>query len=392
MTQRATQSAGLYDLPTTALALAARLGLPVDALCKLDANESSYGPPPAAIAALASLAEDPTTLTGIGRYPDPGSDALRGALEGYTGLPADQIVVGNGLDEVLHLLAEALLSPGDEVVVAEPTFDVYSVLARQAGARVVDVGTNDHFQADPERLAGAIGTATRLVMLCSPNNPTGTALPREALLATLDRADQFATSSGPDPFAHGPLVVMDEAYHEFGGLGGDPAAWTALPYVAEGRQVVVLRTFSKIFGLAGLRVGYAVCPPGVAARLRARKQPYNANIAGQAAARAALGEVPWLAERARRILAERTRVAGELAALDGLRVYPAAANFLLVELVDGPGRRDLIWQALLDRGVLVRRTTGERVQACLRITIGTREQNDRLLDALRDLLSSSSLA
>src|SRR5260221_8605136 len=145
-TTHASVSAGPYSVPPTVQTLAARLGVPVDSLCKLDGNESPYGPPPGAIAALAALAAESGSLVGASRYPNPTSSELREALEGYTGVAADQIVVGNGLDEILSLLAEALLEPGDEAVVAEPTFSVYAVVAGRRGARVVDVGTNARFE------------------------------------------------------------------------------------------------------------------------------------------------------------------------------------------------------------------------------------------------------
>lgn len=380
-----TESPDPLHLPTTVYTVARRLGVPIESLDKLDANESPYGPPPSAIAAIARLAADPTSLVGAGRYPEPLADALREGLAGYTGVAAEQIVVGNGLDEMLQLVTLAHVAPGDEVVVAEPTFGVYAHLAKRAGAHVVDVGTNDDFTVSVERVCQAMGPRTSLVQLCSPNNPTGTALPREALLAILDRAASLAQSAQ----SRGPLVVVDEAYYEFGALGGDPAAWSAAPLLAHeryGQHVCVLRTFSKIFGLAGLRVGYALCPPELVPALRALKSPYNVNLAGQLAARAALDDLPWLSERAKWILAERTRLAQMLAALPGVRVYPSAANFVFVELLAGPQLRETIWHGLLQRGILVRRPVGERVDSCLRITVGTPEQDDRLLSALHALL------
>jgi histidinol-phosphate aminotransferase len=376
-------STGPYNIPPSAQELAARLGVPLASLCKLDANESPYGPPPSAVAALARLAAAPTAHVGAGRYPDPTSSELRAALAGYTGIAAEQIVVGNGLDEVIALLADAFVKPGDEVVVAEPTFNVYAIVASRRGARVVDVGTNERFEVEPDRLSAAIGPKTRLVLLCAPNNPTGTPLPRETALAALERA---AEVSGAVEEWGGPLVVVDEAYFEFGALGGGQTVQSSAPLLQEGRRVAVLRTFSKLFGLAGLRIGYALCPPDIVPQLSAAKLAYNVNLAGQVAARAALDDLEWLAERARWILAERERVSGELARLPGLRVYPSAANFVLAELEAGAQAREALWAALLDRGILVRRPPGARVGAGLRITIGAPEQNDRLLAALRELL------
>ncbi len=370
------------SVPKTVSSVAERLGVPLASMVKLDANESPYGPSPSAVAALGRLATEATWLAGVGRYPDPFADDLRAALATYTGIPAEQIVVGNGSDELLNLLLAELIAAGDEVVVAEPTFEAYEHDARQVGAHVIDAGTNADFSVSAERIVQAMGPRTRLVALCSPNNPTGTALPREVALAVLDHAAQLTDSDG-----HGPLVVIDEAYYDFGALAGDPNAWSAAQLLATGQRVVVLRTFSKIFGLAGLRVGYALCPPDLTTALRARKQPFNANVVGQQAARAALDDLPWLAERARWIVAERSRLAAELAAIAGLRVYPSMANFLMVELPGDSQHRDAILQALLDRGILIRRPGGERVSRCLRVTAGTREQDDQFLAALREVLA-----
>lgn len=375
----------------TVFAVAAQLGVPVASLDKLDANESPYGPPPSAMAALARLAADPTSLTGIGRYPDPLSSVLREGIEAYTGVPAAQIVVGNGLDEVLTLVTLAHVSAGDEVVIAEPTFGEYAHLAQRAGARVVDAGTNDDFTVSAERVCQAMGPRTSLVQLCSPNNPTGTPLPREVLLAILDRAETLARESKGSN-RRGPLVVVDEAYYDFGALAGDPAVVSAAPLLVEGphrQRLCVLRTFSKIFALAGLRVGYALCPPDIAMALLTLKPPYNVNVVGQHAARAALDDLPWLAERAKWIVEERERMAAALVALPGVRVYPSATNFVLAELLGGEQLREAVWHGLMERGILVRRPTGVRVDNCLRITAGTPEQGDRLLAALRELLPSN---
>lgn len=361
-----------YAGPPTPGALATRLGIPVERIVKLDANESPYGPPPAALAALAEFARSPS---GAGRYPDAAADTLRGALETYTGVAAERIVVGNGSDELIALLAELLLEPGDEVVVSEPTFTVYTLAATRRFARAVDAGRGgEDFTPDPERITAAMNSDTRIVFLCGPNNPTGTSLPRETLLAVLARAEELGRHGD------GPVIVLDEAYYEIGALGGDPAAWSAAPLVSEGRRLVVLRTFSKLFGLAGLRVGYALCPLDLARQLRARKQPYNVNSAGQVAATAALTNMPWLRQRAAALLSERERLLAALAGFPSLRTFPSSANFLLVRASSDDA--EPLWEALSERGVLVRRFSGERMRRYLRITIGTPEQNDCLLAAL----------
>lgn len=369
-----------YSAPPTAEALATRLAMPLSSICKLDSNESPYGAPPAALAALATLGDPAAGPRGAGRYPDPQASALRDALARYAGVPASQIVAGNGSDELIHLLCGLLLAPGDEVVVCEPTFAVYALAARQHGAAVASVTRGRDFALPPEALLDAIGAQTRMVFLCSPNNPTGDLLPRATLDAILARAAQLHAAAGV-----GPVVVLDEAYYEMGALAGDAAMWTAAPLVTAGARLVVLRTFSKLFGLAGLRVGYALCPGDIAAGLRARKQPYNVGVAGQLAACAALEEIAWLRARARLLLDARVALARALAGL-GLRVYPSAANFVLAELATSPTapqQRDTLWQALLDAGIMVRRLTGYGLDATLRISVGTPAENARLIATLR---------
>ncbi|HEX8036614.1 MAG TPA: histidinol-phosphate transaminase, partial [Ktedonobacterales bacterium] len=363
-----------YAMPPSVADIAVKLGVSVAQVCKLDANESPYGPPPGVANALQRLLAQDAAALSPGRYPDASATDLRMALARYTGVRSEQIVVGNGSDELVGLLVD-MLSPGDEVVVCEPTFGLYAVAAGWRGARVIDVGLEDDFTVPRDRLLAAITSTTKLVFLCSPNNPTGTPLARETLLAVLERAEALTSAQG------GPLVVVDEAYYEVNALGGGEA-WTAAPLVAVGHRLVVLRTFSKVFGLAGMRVGYGLCSPDVAARLREHKQPYNVNIAGLLAARAALDDFDWLRERAALLVSERERLAHELAALDGLCIYPSATNFLLIDF-GASALREAVWQALIDRGILVRRPGGERLAGCLRITVGKPEENDRLLVALR---------
>lgn len=385
-----------YLAPPTPGLLAARYQLALDRIIKLDANESPWGAPPAARAAVARLgaADGSAALGGVGRYPDALSADLRAALADYTGVPSQGIVVGNGSDELIQLLIEAFVSSGDAVIVSEPTFSVYGALARRAGAHVVDVGRDDQWRTTSEAVASAMNDRTRLVFLCAPNNPTGTPLDRATLDTALARAEALAHGRA----GSGPIIVVDEAYYEIGALAGDPRAWTAAPVIAtqsaQGR-VVALRTFSKLFGLAGLRVGYGLCAPEVAARLLARKAPYNVNLAGQVAALAALGELAWLRERAVALAQERERLARTLTERHGLCVWPSAANFLLVDvapdLTGEPAREqrgEALWQALLARGVLTRHLTGPRLDGMLRVTIGLPEQNDAFCAALEASLGA----
>lgn len=380
-----------YSAPPTPQALAARLGMPLHAICKLDGNESPFGPPPHARAAFAQLADPACELDGIGRYPDPYATRLRERLADYTGVPAEQIVVGNGSDELIHLLCQSLLSSDDEVITCEPTFSVYALAARAHGGVVRNVAPDAGFDVPADALTEAITPATRLVFLCSPNNPTGALIPREVIEAALARI-MALRAAGSDA-----LLVLDEAYYEFGALADVPGWWSAAAEVARGAPLIVLRTFSKLFALAGLRVGYALCPSEVAARLQALRQPYNVSLTGQVVATAALDDLDWLRERACILLTEREQLVRALQALPGLRVYPSAANFVLVELVGASAeenvqRRDVLWQALLERGILVRKLAGERLAATLRISVGRPEENTRLLAALGELLEGTEQA
>ena len=193
-------------------------------------------------------------------------------------------------------------------------------------------------------------------------------------------------------------MIVDEAYYEIGAFADAPNAWTAAPLLANYPQLVVLRTFSKLYGLAGLRVGYALCAPELTEQLRTLKQPYNVNVAGQVAALAALGETAWLRERARALVSEHERLARALSAFGQLRVTTSAANFLLVGVLEPdaassaqapslPAARAL-WEALLNRAVMVRQYSDERLGGYLRISVGTPEQNNRLLAALREILGA----
>lgn len=371
------------ELPRAPRALAAALGIPLERIIKLDANEGVHGLPPAAQRALADFA---TGGIASGRYPDPAAYDLRDALATYTGADAAGIVVGNGSEEVVQLLAGEVLRPDDEIIICEPTFGLYALVARRAGATVVSVALDDAFAVRVDAVLEALTPRTRAVFVCAPNNPTGTAVAAGVLEALAGRV---------------PLLVVDEAYHEFAmlsnapltGLEADPdKPWVAgrsgaAEMVARGQSVVVLRTLSKAFGMAGLRVGYALCAPDLARRMRARKAPFNVNAAGQVAAVAALGEVKWMLEHVAETVGERERLAGGLATILDFRVHPSVTNFLLVDWEAAGTEGSLpLYRGLQRRGILVRRSDDPRLAACLRITVGTAAENDAVVRALHELV------
>jgi histidinol-phosphate aminotransferase len=319
---------------------------------KLNTNENPYPPSPRVLEALARVSTADVRL-----YPDPEARALRARAAAVYGVPAECIMIGNGSDELLQLLVRATVDPGDRVGFPVPTYSLYETLVAVQGGRRVEVPFDDEFTL-PAALAD---TGARLTFLCNPNSPSGTLVPL-AEVARLARA------------VRGVLVV-DEAYVDF-------AHTSALPLVADHDNVVVLRTLSKSYSLAGLRVGLAVAHPELLAGLRVVKDSYNVGRLALAAAEAALGDAAWMEANVRRVRATRTSLSTALAGL-GWDVLPSEANFVLA-------RRPGVDQAptaaaLARRHILVRHFAVPRLFDALRITIGTDEEIDMLLDALRDV-------
>ncbi len=342
--------------------LAARLGLPVERIIKLDANENPYGPAPRALAALA--AEPHYAI-----YPDPEHSRLRQALSAYTGQPVERIVCGSGADEVIDLLLRLFLQPGDAVIDCPPTFGMYAFDTAVCAGRVVEVPRRADFALDvPAIEQAAAATGAKLLFLTSPNNPSGNLTPPEEI----ERLLQLPL-----------LVVVDEAYIEFaespGPTGNGQTGVSS--WVGRYENLVVLRTFSKWAGLAGLRVGYGLMPEELAAHLWKIKQPYNVNLAAQVAALASLADLDYLRANVARIVAGREQLLAELQTLPFLQVYPSHANFILCRVREG-NAGDLK-QALEREGILVRYYRKPGLRDCIRISVGTPEQNDRLLQALK---------
>ena len=298
-------------------------------------------------------------------YPDGDSAALRKRLARELDVGPENIALGCGSDELIRMLAEAYLDPGDAAVFADVTFSQYAFAARLMDACEVAVPLAPGDVHDLPAMAGAARKhRARLVFVCNPNNPTGTYVGREAVAAFLDALPEET------------LAVFDEAYFEYVTAGDFP---DTVAEVRKGRNVVVLRTFSKIHGLAGLRVGYAVAPPAVVQALDRVRPPFNVNRVAQAAALAALDDREHVEASRRMNTSERARLAREFEAM-GLTVRPSEANFLFVDL----GRpADRVYEALLEMGVIVRKGSSFGRPTALRITVGTPEQNDRLLAALR---------
>lgn len=335
-----------------------------DEVALLASNETPFPPLPGVVAAAQAA------VAGANRYPDPGNGELRRALAHRTGVPPDRIAIGNGSCDVLLAAGEALLEPGAEVVYSWPSFSVYPHLAAASGARAVMVPLDPQDRHDLDAMLAEITVATRLVIVCNPNNPT----------ATARSAAEIAEFVAAVP--RQVAVIVDEAYCEFTTLD-DPDATLGL--LDAHANLVLLRTFSKVYGLAGLRVGYGLCgSPAFKTAVDQVRQPFFCNVAAQAAAVEALRHQDEVARRVEQTIAARLQIEEGLAAL-GLRPAESQANFVwfhLGEEADEPG----IVAALGAQDVLVRSGTALGRAGCLRVTCGTPSENARFLAALGGLL------
>jgi histidinol-phosphate aminotransferase len=339
--------------------VARELGLDPAGIIKLASNENPFGPSPCAVAAAKRALEQGEL------YPDGGCFELRQKLAVERGLQPDQLVIGNGSNEIIELLGHVFLGPGDEVVMAAPAFVVYKLVTLLFGAKAVEVPLRE-WRHDLPAMARAITPATKLVCVCTPNNPTGTANTEEELVAFLQGLPEHV------------VAVVDEAYAEF----LEPAP-DLRPLIAAGRKIVCLRTFSKIYGLASLRIGYGYGSPEVCALLNRVRQPFNVNAIAQAAALAALDDREFAARCARDNRAGLRQI-GEGCRQLGLEIVPSVANFLLVRVGDG-GR---VFDALQRRGVIVRPVKSYGLPDWIRVTVGSTEQNERFLRELATAVGS----
>lgn len=305
-------------------------------------------------------------LSVLNRYPDGSGYYLRQALAKRHGVSPEQIVLGNGSNELIELLVHAFLRPGDEAIVPHPSFVVYPMIVQAAGGVRVMVMLKD-YRLDLEAMARAVTPMTKMVFIANPNNPTAT-------IVTADELEHFIAR-----VPERTIVVFDEAYIEF---AQGPDFPDTLAYVKQGRRVVVLRTFSKAASLAGLRVGYALADADATALMHRIRQPFNVNALAQVAALAALEDDAHVLECVRMIEAGRHFLYDEFTAL-GLRYVPSRANFILVDV--GRSAAD-IYQKLLHEGVIVRPMTSFGMETALRITVGTPEENRKLVKALRVVL------
>lgn len=330
--------------------------LGVSNIIKLASNENPFGPSPLALEAMQRA------LTDTWLYPDGGGHQLKQKLAMKLGVDVGQITLGNGSNDVLVLLAEAFLAPGLEAVYSQYGFAVYPIAIQATGAKGVCVPASMELGHDLAAMARAITSRTRIVFVANPNNPTGTwvdARELEAFIAALPRH---------------VVLALDEAYFEYS--GGLPLQ-NGIEWLSRYPNLVVFRTFSKAYGLAGVRVGYSISHPSVADMLNRVRQPFNVSAVGLAGAAAALDDPAHVAAAVNVAIAERARVSAQLAKA-GTRVVPSAGNFLLLHV--GPEARAR-FESLLRKGIIVRPVGNYGLAEHLRVTLGTREQNDRFLSA-----------
>jgi histidinol-phosphate aminotransferase len=340
-------------------------------IIKLDGNENPYGCSPKVYQSLSNYSY-------YHIYPDPEQRMLRRALKEYTGLSCEYIVCGNGSDELIDLILRLFLQPGDEVINCPPTFGMYPVSTDVCGGKVVNVSRDENFAVDIPDIKRALNEKTKVIFIASPNNPTGNGIIEEEVIELVST---------------GRIVVVDEAYFEFSNM-------TMAKLVPEHPNLIVLRTFSKWAGLAGLRIGYGIFPIEIAKYLMKIKQPYNINAAAQVAVLASLSDIINLRDTVTKIIVERERLFTKLGELEWLKPYPSQANFILCsvnwpseassgchskERSDRESPAKGIWRQLQKKGIFVRYYDSPGLENCLRISVGKPEDTDALINALKEI-------
>ena len=343
-----------YSASTSPDTLAGKVDVPPEGIIKMNANENPYGCSPRVLKALAAAPN-------LNIYPDDGQQELRKRLSVYAGAPADCIVAGHGSNSLIDLLVRLFVGPGDEVITCVPTFDIYRFSTEICGGTVVNVARDDDFDVSVNTVKNAVSSKTKLIFLATPNNPTGNIVPQNDLRKIIET---------------GLPVVVDEAYYEFSGE-------TAMPYLNDYKNLIVLRSFSKWAGLAGLRIGYGVFPPRIAAYLMAIKIPHNVSVAAEIAVRESLNDLAYLHGNVKSIIDERSRLYARLQQFSWLKPYPSRANFIYVAVLKGSAA-DLHLK-LQRKGILVRYFDRPLLKNSIRISVGKPEHTDALVKALKQL-------
>ncbi len=335
--------------------LAEQAGISPDQVIRLNGNENPYGPSPKVVEALGAFEH-------YNHYPDPRQRRMRESLSAYLDVSPEQIVCGNGSDEVIDMLLRMFVGPGENIVLPTPTFGMYAFNAEVVGGEAISIPRDENFEIDLESVKLAINGKTKAIFLASPNNPTGNIATEAQIRGLLET---------------GIIVVVDETYYEFCGE-------TVLPLMDEWPNLVVLRTFSKWAGLAGLRIGLGVMDPGIALTMMSMKPPYNVNLAAEVALLASLGDRPTLMNRVKAIVAERDRMMGLLEKIPGLQAWPSRANFILCKLPEGRGKE--IFEGLCRQGIFLRYFGNDRLKDYVRASVGLPHETDRVVQALTELV------
>ncbi|TWG82638.1 histidinol-phosphate aminotransferase [Cupriavidus gilardii J11] len=343
--------------------VAREFGLDEAAIVKLASNENPLGMPESARAAMAAAVAE------LGRYPDANGFELKAALSARYDVPADWLTLGNGSNDILELAAHALVKPGESIIYAQYSFAVYALATQEVGARAIEVPARDYGH-DLDAMAAAIAADTRLIFIANPNNPTGTFLPAADIEAFLAKVPSDV------------VVVLDEAYNEY----LDPELqYESVNWVRKYPNLMVSRTFSKAYGLAGLRVGYAVAQPELTDLLNRIRQPFNVNSLAQAAAVAALADREFLSRSATLNREGKAQLVAAFQRL-GLQYVPSYGNFVLVRVGDDNDAGARVNLALLKQGVIVRPVGNYGLPQWLRVTIGLPEENAAFIAALEKAL------
>ncbi|MCL5960252.1 MAG: histidinol-phosphate transaminase [Chloroflexi bacterium] len=334
--------------------LAEKAGIPRDRVLKLDANENPYGCSPRVPEALARY--DRYHI-----YPDAICAESRELISRYVGVEAERVVVGNGSDEIIDLVFRLFVNPGEDIISCPPTFGYYSSSAASCGGTLRNVERGSAYQIDVPGILARMDERVKVIVIASPNNPSGNLIARDDLIELLST---------------GVPVLVDEAYAEFSGQ-------SFIPLSANYDNLIVARTFSKWAGLAGLRIGYGIFPRTLVDYILKIKPPYNVNVAAQAAVNASLRDVDYLRDKVRTIVSEKNRLASELKEISFLSPHPSEANFILCVLTRG--ELGAIRAILEGHGIFFRYYDDPGLRNCLRISVGTPDQNDRVLATLREI-------
>ena len=343
-----------YSASTSPDTLEGKIDVPLDNVIKMNANENPYGCSPRVMEGLANCDH-------FHIYPDDGQQELRKLLSGYCGAPASRILAGHGSNSLIDMLVRLFVGPGDEVINCIPTFDIYRFSTEICGGTLVNIKRDENYDIDLKKILAAVNRNTKLIFLATPNNPTGNIVPHKDIIEIIKT---------------GVPVVVDEAYYEFSGE-------TMMGEIGKYPNLIVLRSFSKWAGLAGIRVGYGVFPLDIVNYLFSIKIPHNVSVAGEVAVKESLADIADLQDKVKAIVKERGRLFEKLQTISFLKAYPSRANFIYCQVLEGSAAE--LYKKLERRGILVRYFDNPQLKNGIRISVGKPEHTAALFKALQEL-------